>query len=299
VTGGGDVLNILAVTLGAVSDPRTNVPGVLTAVTLAARPEFSVSEWTCRGHGPGWSEPECPTDARLVLVRGGHFQRRGARGSIDLDSTIGYLGAPGEVEQFAHPHGGDICTSVQLSADGWEQLAGEPGRLRRAAVYVDARLELAHRRLLAAAGHDPDYELAEDLARLMASVLRAAADRSIPADVTSAPADRRLVGRARAAIHDADPAAAGLFPLAALLGASPYRVSRAFTNELGVSVTRYRNRVRVGRALERLEGGESTLADIAATLGFADQAHFSRTLRQHTGCTPSEVRRELRGPATG
>ena len=280
------------------SQPPANVLTVLTAVTLAARPHFSVSQWNCRGHGPGWSEPERPVDARLVLVRAGHFQRRGAGAPIDLDSTVGYLAEPGETEQFAHPHGGDTCTSVQLSAHSWEQLVGEPGRVRRAAVYVDARLELAHRRLLAAGRNDGDYRLAEDLVRLVASVLRAATDRPIPANDAPSPADRRLVGRARAAIHDAHPSADGLFPLAALLGASPYRVSRAFTSELGVSVTRYRNRVRIGRALERLESGESTLAEIAATLGFADQAHFGRTLRQHTGCTPTEVRRELQRAAT-
>lgn len=275
------------------SDRTVSVLVVLTAVTLAARPEFSLSQWSCGGHGAGWSEPECPVDARLVLVRAGHFRRRGADGPLDLDSTVGYLGAPGEVEQFAHPHGGDTCTSVQLSATNWEQLAGEPGRVRRAAVYVDAGLELAHRRLLRAGPIDGDYRLAEDLVRLLASVLRAASDRPIPAHDARSPADRRLVEQARAAIHDAHPSAEGLFPLAALLGASPYRVSRAFTRELGVSVTHYRNRVRIGRALERLESGESTLADIAATLGFADQAHFGRTLRQHTGRTPTEVRREL------
>jgi AraC-like DNA-binding protein len=272
---------------------------VLTAVTLASRPHFSVSQWSCRGHGPGWSEPECPVDARLVLVRAGSFQRRAADGSTDLDSTVGYLGAPGEVEQFAHPHGGDTCTSVQLSAEAWGELAGAPGRVRSAAVYVDARLELAHRRLLAAGRHDGDFRLAEDLVRLVASVLRTATDRPIPANDAPSPADRRLVERARAAIHDAHPCADGLFPLAALLGASPYRLSRAFTSELGVSVTRYRNRVRLGRALERLESGESTLAEIADALGFADQAHFGRTLRQHTGCTPTEVRRELRRAAIG
>lgn len=291
-------MNILAAIRTEMSHLPASVLVVLTAVTLAARPEFSVSQWTCRGHEPGWSEPECPSGARLVLVRSGHFQRRGAKGSVDLDSTVGYLGEPGETEEFAHPHGGDTCTSVQLSPQSWDQLAGEPGRVRRAAVYVDARLELAHRRLLVTGRNDTDYRVAEDLVRLVASVLRVATDRPIPASDTPSPADRRLVERARAAIHDAHPCADGLFPLAALLGASPYRVSRAFTAELGVSVTRYRNRVRIGRALERLERGESTLAEIAAGLGFADQAHFGRTLRQHTGRTPTEVRRELQRAAT-
>lgn len=276
------------------SDLPVSVSVVLTAVTLAARPEFSISGWTCRGDGAGWSEAECPVDARLVLVRAGHFRRRGFDGPLDLDPTVGYVAAPGEAEHFAHPHGGDVCTSVQFSAQSWWQLVGEPGRVRRSAVYVDARLELAHRRLLAAGRHDPDYRLAEDVLRLAALALHGACERPTPMTDSPTPADRRLVSTARAALHDGHPSAGGLFPLAQLLGASPYRLSRAFTRELGVSVTQYRNRVRIGRAFEQLETGESTLAEIAASLGFSDQAHFSRTLRAQTGLTPTMARRALR-----
>ncbi|MDV3129268.1 helix-turn-helix domain-containing protein [Mycobacterium sp. 21AC1] len=266
---------------------------MLTAVTLAIRPDFRISQWTCRGDQAAWSEPESPVDARLVLVRAGRFQRRGFDGPLDLDPTVGYVAAPGESEHFAHPHGGDRCTSVQLSAQSWWQLVGEPGRVRRSAVYVDAELELAHRRLLAAGHHDPDYRLAEDVLQLAVLALRGSGDRPTPMDDAPSPADRRLVAMARAALHDGHPSACGLFPLASLLGASPYRLSRAFTRELGVSVTRYRNRIRIGRALDQLERGERGLADLAAELGFADQAHFSRTLRQHTGHTPTAVRRML------
>lgn len=119
------------------------------------------------------------------------------------------------------------------------------------------------------------------------------ADGRTPAADLPTPAGRRLVERARAAIHDDHPAARGLFPLADLLGASPYRLSRAFPKELGVSVTRYRNRVRVGRALEQLQRDSSPVADIAASLGFADQAHFSRVVREHVGHTPAALRRAL------
>jgi AraC-like DNA-binding protein len=78
-----------------------------------------------------------------------------------------------------------------------------------------------------------------------------------------------------------------------LLGVSPYRLSRAFTRELGVSLTRYRNRMRVARALDRLEQGELRLAALAADLGFADQAHLCRTMREHLGHTPTALRRLL------
>jgi deazaflavin-dependent oxidoreductase (nitroreductase family) len=88
----------------------------------------------------------------------------------------------------------------------------------------------------------------------------------------STPVDRSLVPRAPAAIHDGHPAAGGLFGLAELIGASPYRLGRAFPRDLGVWVTRYRNRVRVGRALDRRHRDDASLAEIAACLGFADQA---------------------------
>lgn len=63
--------------------------------------------------------------------------------------------------------------------------------------------------------------------------------------------------------------------------ASPYRPSRAFTREPGVSLTRYRNRVRAARALDRLETGEP---DLAADLGFADRSHLCRTVVASRRC---------------
>jgi AraC-like DNA-binding protein len=104
------------------------------------------------------------------------------------------------------------------------------------------------------------------------------------------------VAAAREAINQHHPAAGTLLSLAALLGVSPYRLSRAFTRHLGVSLTRYRNRVRVGHALDRLENGESSLGVLAADLGFADQAHLCRTMRDHLGEPPAALRRQLTNP---
>ncbi|WP_243770353.1 helix-turn-helix domain-containing protein [Amycolatopsis acidicola] len=151
-------------------------------------------------------------------------------------------------------------------------------------VYVDARLDLAHRRLLAAVrGQDVDYAVVEALLHLLGVALRRAT-------VGVHDSDSALVARARAAIADGHP---GLLPLAERLEVSPYRLSRAFSRELGVSLTHYRNRVRVGKALDRLEAGESDLAALAVDLGFADQAHLTRTVRAHSGETPAVLRRLL------
>jgi transcriptional regulator GlxA family with amidase domain len=123
--------------------------------------------------------------------------------------------------------------------------------------------------------------VAEELLGLVAAAVRAPA--------LAPRGGRELVAAAREAMG----AASGLWGLAELLGVSPYRLSRAFSAELGVSVTRYRNRVRVGLAMDRLAGGERDLAGLAAELGFADQGHLCRTVRQHLGHTPTAVRRLL------
>ncbi|WP_410581774.1 helix-turn-helix transcriptional regulator [Amycolatopsis sp. lyj-108] len=163
--------------------------------------------------------------------------------------------------------------------------------LERSSLYVDGTLDLAHRRLLAATrAADTGYAAAEGLVGLVATIVSQVVATTIPAVDRASAGDQALVAQARGVIGDGHPAAAGLIPLAALLGVSPYRLSRAFTRELGVSLTHYRNRVRVARALDRLENGDTSLAVLAADLGFADQAHLCRTVRAHLGHTPTALR---------
>jgi AraC-like DNA-binding protein len=265
---------------------------VVSVAELAARPDFTVSAVVCREERRGWSDVEVPLEHRLVLVRSGRFRRTSAHGTADLDSTVAYLAQPGEEERFAHPAGGDICTSVSITPARWAALASEPARLTGSGIYVDARVDLTHRRLLAAAATgDLDYALVEQLLGLLAATVGQLA--AVPAPRASAAGDRTLVAAAREAILFEHPAAERLFSLADHLRVSPYRLSRAFPREIGVSLTRYRNRVRVGRAMERLEQGEQSLAGLAADLGFADQAHLTRTVREHLGHTPTALRRIL------
>ncbi len=234
----------------------------------------------------------------MVLVRRGRF-RRGCDGhAAVVDPTLAYLATPGQEERFAHPAGGDECTALYLSPGLWRTLAGDDTRPARSTVYVDARLELAHRRVLSAArAGDPAFELAEALLPLVSTTLSQVATSPTPATPRRSPRrSAAIVEAAREAIVTGHPAADGLVPLAELLTVSPYQLSRAFTRELGVSLTHYRNRVRVGNALDRLEQGEPSLATLATDLGFADQAHLTRTVRSHLGQTPKALRHLLTQP---
>ncbi|MFE5326685.1 helix-turn-helix domain-containing protein [Embleya sp. NPDC056575] len=268
---------------------------MLTTTVLATRPDFRVTTVSCRDDHTRWSQTEVRADYRVVLVRRGRFRRQAAGIPAEVDPTVAYLGVPGEEERFAHPaEGGDECTSISLTPTLWRALAGEDARPARQSVYVDARLDLAHRRVLASAHTgDVDHAVTEELLALLAATVGQAVDGAVPPGARPGRDEGPLVAAARRAIGEAHPASEGLLPLAELLGASPYRLSRAFTRELGVSLTRYRNRVRVGRALDRLDAGEESLATLAADLGFSDQAHLCRTMRQYLGHTPTALRRLL------
>src|SRR3954470_12283149 len=123
---------------------------MISSVDLATGPGFAVSAVDCLDDHRGWSSERPHDDVRLVLVRRGAFRRRVRGVCADLDHTVGYLGMPGEEEHFAHPAGGDKCTSISLTSDLWRALAGDAPRLDRPSLYVDGRLDLAHRQLLAA-----------------------------------------------------------------------------------------------------------------------------------------------------
>ena len=154
---------------------------MLSSVDLAAGPDFAVSAVDCRDDHRGWSGEQPRADVRLVLVRAGGFRRRVRGVSADLDRTVGYVGMPGEQEHFAHPVGGDKCTSISLTPTLWRALAGDRPRLGGWSLYVDGRLDLAHRRLLAASRTgDAGYAAAEALVGMVAEAVRRAVVTTVP-----------------------------------------------------------------------------------------------------------------------
>jgi AraC family transcriptional regulator len=108
----------------------------------------------------------------------------------------------------------------------------------------------------------------------------------------------RWLARARERVHDESEQPLTVQAMAADLGVSPVRLSRAFRRSFGESLGAYQRRVRIGRACERLRAATASLADIAVEAGFTDQSHFTRVFKQVIGVTPAVFRRErVRGPA--
>ncbi|AHH20537.1 putative transcriptional regulator, AraC family [Nocardia nova SH22a] len=76
--------------------------------------------------------------------------------------------------------------------------------------------------------------------------------------------------------------------LAAAVGLSPQRLRALARAQVGMPLTRWRVWTRLRRAAQQLRSGDS-VADAAIAAGFADQAHFTRQLRDMMGMTPAQV----------
>jgi AraC family transcriptional regulator of arabinose operon len=74
--------------------------------------------------------------------------------------------------------------------------------------------------------------------------------------------------------------------LAAGLQVSPGRFARVFKNEMGVSLVRYRNQLRLERFVKILEAGRSNMHDAARAAGFGSYAQFHRVFQALRGRTP-------------
>jgi AraC-like DNA-binding protein len=82
--------------------------------------------------------------------------------------------------------------------------------------------------------------------------------------------------------------------LAAHAGLSVHHFARAFKMSTGMPPHRYLLQQRIQRATELLEHTAQPIVDIALAVGFADQAHFSRSFHSLAGLTPSQFRRAHR-----
>ena len=275
--------------------PPTDDAAQLEKQALVATCDFRVEAVECRCGTTGWSPPEAAARHAIVFARRGCFRRRLNGSESFVDPTVVYFERPDDEQQIAHPAGGDSCTVLYLAdallAALW---GGEPG-LPAEPVPSDATTDLRQRLLTAALVRGDSGDAAEAVIAVAVEVLeRAEPQRVASGRPATAAARRRLAGAVREALVD-DPRA-GVTELARRVAVSPHHLSRVFRTETGETISRYRNRLRVRLALDRLAAGEPSLARLAAELGFADQAHLTRVVRCELGETPSAVRELL---ATG
>jgi AraC-like DNA-binding protein len=264
----------------------------LAKSALAQGADFALEAVECACGPSAWSAPEPAERYGIVFVRRGCFHRRTNGRECFVDPTVVYFERPGDEQQIAHPGGGDSCTVLYLSEGLLASLSGGEPLLPEEPVASRAGTDLGHRLLLASVAAGGDADVADAAVAIAAAVLEEPAPARVAAGRPRTAAERRrVVAEARELLVERP--GASVFELSHQVAVSPHHLSRVFRAETGETVSRYRNRLRVRLALERIADGETCLARLAADLGFSDQAHLSRVVRNEVGFPPSSLRTRL------
>ena len=80
--------------------------------------------------------------------------------------------------------------------------------------------------------------------------------------------------------------------LAQLVDLSPFHFERLFKTTFGKTVHQFVLEHQLKKSLNLLLKSDLTMAQIAAEIGFADQAHFDRRFKAAYGIAPSELRKD-------
>ena len=90
-------------------------------------------------------------------------------------------------------------------------------------------------------------------------------------------------------LHDGFNRTLSLDVLAERARLNKFHALRLFKRAIGIPPHEYQRRLRVAHATRMLRAGQR-IADVACAVGFCDQSHLSRALRQVTFITPGQYK---------
>jgi AraC-like DNA-binding protein len=76
----------------------------------------------------------------------------------------------------------------------------------------------------------------------------------------------------------------------ALVHMSQPKMMKTFKRVAGMTLVAYLNHVRISNAAKLLRESAQTIAEVAASVGFADQSYFDKQFKRAFGCTPNDFR---------
>lgn len=248
----------------------------LSRVPAAPLGRFVESVWYARGRIPYRRELIAPTGSTVAAVVLGDPIRQVPAGGVAFLATEGFLIGPHDRPIVNEPVGETFCLGVVTTPVGCRAVFGiAPAELRgRVVGWGDAaRLRAELTGTVEALVADPEVmldHLERDLARRLVEV--PGADRC---------------ARAVAAL-EADPARS-IASVAGEVGVSHGHLDREFLRVVGLGPRVLARILRVRRLLEHIDVyGQVAWTELAAALGWFDQAHLIRDFKRHTGVTPSE-----------
>lgn len=117
---------------------------------------------------------------------------------------------------------------------------------------------------------------------------------SLPAEQTGWLAGTRdpAVGQALALLHKEPEHPWTIADLGKRVGLSRTRLAERFRHFLGVAPMAYLATWRLKLGAEMLQSAESSVAEVAAAVGYGSEAAFNRAFKREFGCPPAQFRRQ-------
>ena len=195
---------------------------------------------------------------------------------------------PGDTHWNTVGHQGTASLNVQISADLWDLLTSS-AEVRSATGRV-----LSDDSQWAAIAVWREFHR-EDAASTLALTESVAVFCASLVDIRqrSSLAISRRLDLAAEVIGDCRQRVPTLSEVASQVGVHPMHLVKLFRRRYRCSLGEFVRRRRVAWARNELANRDRTISSIAAEAGFADHAHFTRTFRRLTGCTPAWWRAHL------
>jgi AraC-like DNA-binding protein len=241
-----------------------------------------------------WTDERQSDSFRMLLPIAGAYRLRTCGVTQFVDRGCGNFERPGEVVVGSGITRTHSSTALYVDLERFDAVDGADWPLGERA--VNPRLDLLHRLLRrdVRSGVDSGEVEMRAVDLLGAALATDAPPARRPPD--TAARHRKMAAEVLEALHSAG-GLSSLVELSRSVGCSPFHLSRIFHETTGVTLRRYRAWARLRAALDLLEEGARDLSTVAATCGFADHSHFTRTATAQLGASPSRLR-ELLGHAS-
>ncbi|HET6972103.1 MAG TPA: helix-turn-helix transcriptional regulator [Phenylobacterium sp.] len=255
----------------------------------------SLRDVACSGECRHKSPKECAASTHLVFPYRGVFMRHVGRQDAVGEANQVVMFNAGEDYSISHPvDGGDACLSLSMSEALLAELA-PPDQVRRTGPLAfhrqRRRIDPRAQALVALLRHNLRRRAAETLEAetlTLTLVRRALGERTSHATAGSF-GRQKLVDRAKLVLASDLARRWTLAEVAAEVRVSPVYLTQVFRQVEGIPLYRYQLRLRLARALDRLDRCEDLTA-LALDLGFSSHSHFSAAFRQTYGHSPGTFR---------
>lgn len=264
---------------------------------------MAVSDWYCRGDVIGVGrEEEAPTWELSIGRTGSHAVRTGEGELIVGPLHMLCVNAGDVFRPVRRALGLDRRTRISLDMSLLHELVPHrrghaAPRFPRRTALLTPRTALLHHRLLLHTGVAERDELAVHALSLELAAHALGVNDERPLRTLSLSTAPAASHQLRDAIHAVQEILARRFAepltltqLADTVALSPWHLSRSFRAQVGLGVHRYRTRLRLLAALERMRDElRPDLSRLAFEVGFSSHSHFTREVRGFLGTPPTRL----------